>query len=202
MHAIHGAASYIARTGGCDKSVEGSKSLHLGSSGIQEGGGQDVHALDVSYAWSIASTLLQSGRDTGVGLGVDLTGMTKGSGTVTPGFGAAAEAGRGFGANGGRGLPAVDTGLVGVVKGPGGGVEQSGERVFGDAAAEEGIGSEGTEGVVANFGVRRGRALADEIEVARGWEGRSTQKDQPDIDAEFSLELRVVSESEGEGLAF
>jgi hypothetical protein len=46
-------------------------------------------------------------------------------------------------------------GFTRVVEFPGYGVEEADEACFADAAAEEGVGGEGAEGVVADLGVGR-----------------------------------------------
>lgn len=67
--------------------------------------------------------------------------------------------------------------LFGIVEGPGYGVEEADERIVGDAAFEEWIGLEGTEGVVADFGVGGGGATPREGEVVIGWDGRRVEQD-------------------------
>ena len=110
-------------------------------------------------------------------------------------LGAAGEAERRPRSDGGRRLPTVDAGFVGVVQLPRDGVEHASETVLGDSPAEKRIGGEGAEGVIADFGVRRRGALADEIEISIGGDGPSTQQNQPNVDSEFALDCVLISEA-------
>lgn len=96
-------------------------------------------------------------------------------------------------AQGRRGLPSIDACLVRVVKTPRDGVEDAGDAVLCDAAAEQRVALEGAEGVVLDFGVGGRGALADEVEVDVGFGDGRVEQDQPNVDAEFGLEGESVS---------
>lgn len=67
------------------------------------------------------------------------------------------------------------------------GVEEADEACFAYAAAEEGVGGQGTEGVVADLGVGGGGAAVDEGEVVVCGEDGGVEEDEPDVDAERGL---------------
>jgi len=58
--------------------------------------------------------------------------------------------------------------LLGVVKPPGDGVEEADQAGLADATAEQGVGRQSAEGVVADLGVGGRRAAMDEREVFIG----------------------------------
>lgn len=68
---------------------------------------------------------------------------------------------------------------------PGDRIEDSREAVFGHAAAEERVSSQGTEGVVADLLVGWRGTLADEVEIGVGWDGRGVEEDEPGVYAQF-----------------
>lgn len=53
---------------------------------------------------------------------------------------------------------------------PGDGVEEADQTRLADAPAEQGVGRQGAEGVVADLGVGGRRAAVDELQVGVGFE--------------------------------
>jgi hypothetical protein len=96
-------------------------------------------------------------------------------------------------AQGGRGHPAVDLRLVGVLQLPSDGVEDAGEGVVCYSATEERVCGQGAEGVVADLVVGGRCALADEVEVSVGVEGGSVEEDEPCVWTEVGLEREEES---------
>jgi hypothetical protein len=93
-------------------------------------------------------------------------------------------------AEGGRGHPAVDVRLVGVLQLPGDCVEDAGEGVVCYSAAEEGVCGQGAEGVIADLVVGGRCALADEVEVGVGVERGGVEEDEPCVWTEVGLERK------------
>lgn len=99
----------------------------------------------------------------------------------------------GYGASSGagsaEGAVAIATSLLlaSVVQAPGDGIEEADETCLADASAEQRVGGEGAESIVADLGVRRGRAAVDESKIVVGGEDRSVKKDDPDVDTQRRL---------------
>lgn len=71
--------------------------------------------------------------------------------------------------------------LLGVVQLPGDGVEEADQAGLADATAKQRVGGEGTEGVVAYFGVGGRGAPVDEGEVVIGGHDGGVEEHQPDV---------------------
>lgn len=74
-----------------------------------------------------------------------------------------------------------------IVQSPCNSIQNACYAVLCHAAPEKRIALKGAEGIILDFGVRGGRALADEVEVHVGAERRRVEQDQPDVDAQFGL---------------
>jgi hypothetical protein len=179
VDAIHG-ASYITRALDSDEAIECSKGLCLATSGVQERGSHDVHALNIAdmssavasfgtLGASYGSAVSRGGRRDLVRVTVDALGYRQGR----------------------RRHPSIDTRLVGIVQLPGNGIENTRETVFGDATAEQRVCGQGAERVVADLGIGRRGTLSHKIQVAIGTERRHVEQDEPDIDAQFRLEWHM-----------
>ena len=161
VHAVHGAAD-VAGALPCQERVEGDEGLGLAPRGVEEGSGEDVHALDVGARGAVGGLLR--------------------------GVAGQARAGHGGPARRHRELLLLLLllllrGLVvpGVVQLPGDGVEQPDQAGLADPSAEEGVGGEGSERVVADLGVGgRGSSVDQGEVVVRGHDG-CVEKDEPDV---------------------
>jgi hypothetical protein len=145
VDAIHG-ASYITRALDSDEAIECSKGLCLATSGVQERGSHDVHALNIA----------------------DMSSAVASFGTLGASYGSGYRQGR-------RRHPSIDTRLVGIVQLPGNGIENTRETVFGDATAEQRVCGQGAERVVADLGIGRRGTLSHKIQVAIGTERRHVE---------------------------
>ena len=71
---------------------------------------------------------------------------------------------------------------------PGHGVEEAGDGVLRDAAGEEGVRGQGSEGVVVDLGVGGGGAAFEEGGVGAVGEDGAAEEEEPDVDAVLRLE--------------
>jgi hypothetical protein len=74
-------------------------------------------------------------------------------------------------------------------------IEEPDQTGLADPPAEEGVGGQRTEGVVADLGVGGRGTAVDEREVGVGLEDGGIEEDEPDVDAEGGLGVlaRVVN---------
>jgi hypothetical protein len=178
VHAVHGAA-HVARALVRDEAVERHERLGLAARGVQERRREHVHALHVG------ARVAGAGAAAGVGaLGRERERARAGAGRGGLQLGAAVGVG-GVREPGGGGV--VGARVPGVVQLPGDGVEEADQAGLADAAAEEGVGGEGAEGVVADLGVGGRGAAVDEGEIVVGVEDGGVEEDHPDVDAERGL---------------
>jgi hypothetical protein len=177
MHALH-RAPHVPRTLLRNQSLEPGKRLDLAARRVQKRPTQHIHTLYVSNLLRVVggagfrARSVCPAHEACVGAAAKLTERR-------------------------RGLPTVYARLVRVVEAPCHGIEHARDTVLRDAPSEQRVALEGAEGVVLNLrGGRRG-ALADKVEVDVGAEGGCVEEDQPDVDAEFGLDIYILAGIEG-----
>lgn len=126
--------------------MEGRECFGLAACRVQEWRGQHIHALDIDASFGSKARLGTFGGECQRACAV-LGGRT---GTTVNSLG------RRFLVVSGEGLTTGRDGLrAGLVEFPGNSIQQTDEGGLAHAAAEKRVGGQGTEGVVADFGVGR-----------------------------------------------
>jgi hypothetical protein len=66
-------------------------------------------------------------------------------------------------------------------------VQEPDEAGLTHTSAKEGVGSEGSEGIIADFGIGGGGTAMDEGEVGVGLEDGGVEEDEPNVDSQRGL---------------